>query len=236
VPALQLRTKVWLERDGRFVIGDGGLQLLLEVEARGSLLAAARRIGWSYRHAWQYLRRAEQAFGAPLVRARPGKGRWRGTVLTDDGRCLLATLREARERLGRATGASGPTREEIAARGRRRARRPRGRGMRATDEPARRAAARPGGSQGGGRARRAARSSARPGRRDRRGPKGPSSQDAPGVLPFRDRSPAPHEAAIQVGTPRRGSTQPTSATYAASRARPKATSTAGLRAGPGRSR
>ncbi|MDR7455592.1 MAG: LysR family transcriptional regulator [Armatimonadota bacterium] len=110
---------MWLERDGRFVIGDGGLQLLLEVEARGSLLAAARQIGWSYRHAWQYLRRAEQVLGTPLVQARPGKGRRRGTVLTPGGRCLLGMLREARERLDR-IGAIGPTREEIAARGRRR--------------------------------------------------------------------------------------------------------------------
>jgi molybdate transport system regulatory protein len=123
VPPLRLRTKVWLERDGRFVIGDGGLQLLLEVEARGSLLAAARQIGWSYRHAWQYLRRAEQALGVPLVRARPGKGRRRGTVLTADGRCLVTMLGEARERVDRTIGATGPTREEIEARGRRRAQR-----------------------------------------------------------------------------------------------------------------
>lgn len=108
----QLRTKVWLERDGRFVIGDGGLQLLQAVEARGSLLADTRQIGWSYRDAWQYLRRAEQAFGAPLVQARPGKGRRRGTVLTAHGRCLLTMLREARERLDRATGATGPTRPD----------------------------------------------------------------------------------------------------------------------------
>lgn len=119
-PPLQLRTKVWLERDGRFVIGDGGLQLLLAVEARGSLLAAARQIGWSYRHAWQYLRRAEKALGAPLVQARPGKGRRRGTMLTADGRCLLMRLREARGRLDRAIGGTGPTPEEVAARGRRR--------------------------------------------------------------------------------------------------------------------
>lgn len=123
MPPLRLRTKVWLERDGRFVIGDGGLQLLLEVEARGSLLAAARQIGWSYRHAWQYLRRAEQALGVPLVRARPGKGRRRGTVLTADGRCLVTMLGEARERVDRTIGATGPTREEIEARGRRRAQR-----------------------------------------------------------------------------------------------------------------
>lgn len=118
-----MRTKAWLEQDGQFVIGEGGLRLLLEVETHGSLLAAARQIGWSYRHAWQYLRRAEQALGCPLVRARAGKGRRRGTILTTEGRRLLTMLREARARLDRAVGPTGPTREEIAARGRRQARR-----------------------------------------------------------------------------------------------------------------
>lgn len=118
---LQLRTKVWLEQEGRFVIGDGGLRLLLEVEARGSLLAATRQIGWSYRHAWQYLRRAEQVLGLPLVRARPGKGQRRGTILTAEGQRLLTLLRDARRCVDRVVGATGPTREQIAARGRGRA-------------------------------------------------------------------------------------------------------------------
>src|SRR5262245_32191141 len=82
---LQVRTKVWLGGDGVFVIGDGGLRLLLEIDALGSLLAAARQIGWSYRHAWQYLRRAELAAGSRLVIPRPGKGARRGTMLTADG-------------------------------------------------------------------------------------------------------------------------------------------------------
>jgi len=91
---------VWLERDGEFVIGEGGVHLLTEVEALGSLSAAVREIWWSYRHAWQYLRHAERVLGSPLVVPRPGKGARRGTVLTPEGKRAV-----------------GPTREEIAARG-----------------------------------------------------------------------------------------------------------------------
>jgi hypothetical protein len=43
-----IKTKVWMERGGRFVIGDGGAKLLLGVLEHGSLLGAAREIGWSY--------------------------------------------------------------------------------------------------------------------------------------------------------------------------------------------
>src|SRR5215468_1648113 len=57
--AAAIKTKVWMELSGRFVIGDGGLKLLLGVLEHGSLLGAAREIGWSYRHAWGYLKQAE---------------------------------------------------------------------------------------------------------------------------------------------------------------------------------
>ena len=99
----RVKTKVWLELDGRFAIGDGGLQLLLGIAATGSLAAAVRRIGWSYRHAWGYLRRAEQVLGVSLIVARPGKGAARGTALTEHGRLLLERLLALRRHVDRLT-------------------------------------------------------------------------------------------------------------------------------------
>ena len=116
--ALRVRSKVWLERGDHFVVGDGGLRLLRGIDRHESLTAAARDIGWSYRHAWDYLRRAQEVVGLPLTRARPGKGTRRGTTLTEAGRAILAKLREARGAVDTALGASGPSRQEIAARGR----------------------------------------------------------------------------------------------------------------------
>lgn len=113
----RVKTKVWLELNGRFAIGDGGLHLLQRISATGSLAAAVREIGWSYRHAWGYLRRAEEVLGVPLIIARPGKGAARGASLTAHGRLVLERLAALRQRVDDATGPSGPTREEIAARG-----------------------------------------------------------------------------------------------------------------------
>jgi molybdate transport system regulatory protein len=116
----QIRTKVWLEHDGRFVMGDGGLRLLEAIERLGSLAAAVRAMGWSYRHAWGYLRRAEAVLGLPLLRARAGRGAARGVALTEDGHHLLARLAAARASVDAAVGPAGPSPDEIAARGRRR--------------------------------------------------------------------------------------------------------------------
>jgi molybdate transport system regulatory protein len=121
-PGTVIKTKVWMERDGRFVVGDGGLKLLLGVLEHGSLLGAAKEIGWSYRHAWGYLKQAEAALGAPLTTPRPGKGASRGMALTETGRLVLEQLVTVRNRIDDAVGPSGPTSKDIAARGRRRRR------------------------------------------------------------------------------------------------------------------
>ena len=126
LPAVAVKTKVWLEHNGRFVVGDGGLRLLLGILEHGSLLGAARQIRWSYRHAWEYLRRAEAALGMPLTRPRPGKGSSRGSALTEAGRLVIERLAEIRNKIDDAVGPLGPTAAEVAARGKRRKGTPRG--------------------------------------------------------------------------------------------------------------
>ena len=116
--SIEPKTKVWVEYSGRFIMGDSGLHLLRAIRARGSLTLAAREVGWSYRHAWEYIRRAERVVGRALTGAVPGKGTNRGTALTDYGVTILKTLTALRARVDRAVGATGPTAQEIASRGR----------------------------------------------------------------------------------------------------------------------
>jgi molybdate transport system regulatory protein len=92
IGTLTLRRKVWIELDGRFAIGEGGAGLLREIERQGSLAEGARRVGWSYRHAWGYMRRAESVLGVSLILTRPGKGSARGAVLTEAARQIVSTL------------------------------------------------------------------------------------------------------------------------------------------------
>jgi molybdate transport system regulatory protein len=89
-----VRTKVWLEVENRFAIGEGGIGLLRAVAEHGSLAAAARKVGWSYRHSWGYVRRAEEVLGIRLLATRNGKGANRGTELTVDATALLSEFAE----------------------------------------------------------------------------------------------------------------------------------------------
>lgn len=75
-----------------FAIGEGGVELLRAIEVHGSLAGAAQAVGWSYRHAWGYLRRAEAVLGASLTAVRNGKGASRGAILTPAARDLIRAI------------------------------------------------------------------------------------------------------------------------------------------------
>jgi molybdate transport system regulatory protein len=97
IQTAEIRTKVWLEVDGRFALGDGGLDLLRAIAEERSLTTAARRIGWSYKHAWAYLRHAEHVLQIELTQTLSGKGRTRGTELTRRGMSVMRALIQARD-------------------------------------------------------------------------------------------------------------------------------------------
>jgi molybdate transport system regulatory protein len=99
---LVVRQKVWLEGAAGFALGDGGVALLAAIEATGSIRAAARRVGWSYRHALSYLANAEAAVGAPLVRRVRGGETGGGASLTPEARAFVKRYGRFRRALDRA--------------------------------------------------------------------------------------------------------------------------------------
>jgi putative molybdopterin biosynthesis protein len=92
-PTLRIR---WaLGGDPPREVEDRLFELLSAVEGRGSLRAAARDAGVSYRHAWGLLAGWETALGAPLARLERG----RGARLTPLGERLLAVRGRVAARL-----------------------------------------------------------------------------------------------------------------------------------------
>ena len=70
------RTKIWISTEaGESVFGGGKYRLLKAIEEEGSLVAAAVRMGISYRKAWGDLKKAEEHLGKKLiVKERGGSG------------------------------------------------------------------------------------------------------------------------------------------------------------------
>lgn len=85
-PAPTMRMHLWFETDEGVIFGLGRLMLLREVEACGSLKAAAQKLGMSYRGAWGKIKKTEEALGLALVEK--GVCRRAGYQLTEYGQEL----------------------------------------------------------------------------------------------------------------------------------------------------
>jgi len=75
------------------MIGPGKAELLERIDRCGSIAAAGREMGMSYKRAWQLIGTLNAMFRDPLVdstRGGPGGG---GAVLTDAGRHVLSLYR-----------------------------------------------------------------------------------------------------------------------------------------------
>ena len=74
-------------------IGPGKAALLQSIKDTGSISAAARDMGMSYKRAWVLLESINQAFKKPVVRAATGGAGGGGAMLTTFGMDLLERYR-----------------------------------------------------------------------------------------------------------------------------------------------
>ncbi|MGZ8311113.1 MAG: winged helix-turn-helix domain-containing protein, partial [Allosphingosinicella sp.] len=69
-----LKLKIQLYCGDEIAMGPGKAELLRQITAQGSISAAARAMGMSYRRAWLLVDAMNRCFRRPLVEARPGRG------------------------------------------------------------------------------------------------------------------------------------------------------------------
>lgn len=86
---LEVHWKIWVDRDGKAVFGDGRARLLEAIAETGSLSAAGRQLDIPYRTAWKHLNAMENGFGRRIVHRTAGGPTGGGCTLTEAGRALL---------------------------------------------------------------------------------------------------------------------------------------------------
>lgn len=82
-------------------IGPGKADLLEGIARTGSIAAAARALGMSYRRAWLLVETMNRSFRTPLVGAAKGGPRGGGAALTPNGAEALARYRRMEARAQR---------------------------------------------------------------------------------------------------------------------------------------
>ncbi len=88
-----VRSRAWLEWHGGSLLGQGRLALLEAVRAQGSISAAARALGVSYRAAWRWIDAMNRVAGEALVTTATGGRGGGGARLTAAGETLLEAAR-----------------------------------------------------------------------------------------------------------------------------------------------
>lgn len=81
--------KIWMEIDGKPVIGEGKANLLREIDRCGSLSKAASNLGISYRHAYNLIHSLNERCSQKIIETSVGGAKGGGTRLTKAGRQLV---------------------------------------------------------------------------------------------------------------------------------------------------
>lgn len=80
-------------RDDSVAIGPGKVELLESIAETGSISAAARQMGMSYRRAWVLIAETNRALSSPAVSTATGGPNGGGAVLTPVGAELVTRYR-----------------------------------------------------------------------------------------------------------------------------------------------
>jgi molybdate transport system regulatory protein len=98
--ALSLKISVRLYCGDEIAIGPGKADLLDAIAAHGSISAAARALGMSYRRAWLLVDTMNRCWQAPLVATVPGSAHGGGATITQMGERVLAHYRGLQGQIG----------------------------------------------------------------------------------------------------------------------------------------
>ncbi len=95
----QVKYRIWLEKDGKFLLGEGSALLLSAIDETGSLSLASKKTGISYKKAWQIIKDIETLTGEKLIISKKGGAHGGGTVLTREGKTLLEEYKKLEKRI-----------------------------------------------------------------------------------------------------------------------------------------
>ncbi len=91
---MEIKYKIWIEKDGKVVFGKGRDDILSCIEDTRSLNAAAKKLKMSYRAAWGRLKASEERAGMKLVEVDPSE---KGMHLTPQAKEIIERFERLEE-------------------------------------------------------------------------------------------------------------------------------------------
>lgn len=101
--SIRAQFRLRITRGADIAVGPGKIDLLEAIGKTGSITAAARTLGMSYRRAWLLVDTMNRCFRQPVVQAETGGRRGGGTRLTPTGTEALQRYRRLEKLAARAS-------------------------------------------------------------------------------------------------------------------------------------
>jgi len=90
---MNLNGKLWIETDGKKLIGPGRVELLERIRECGSIRQAALQMSMSYRQAWQMIEDMNTRLSAPVVISQRGGKGGGSAVVTEQGDLVISEFK-----------------------------------------------------------------------------------------------------------------------------------------------
>lgn len=84
---METKCKIWIEKNGRVVFGEGRDRILKAIDQQHGLYTAAKKLEISYRGAWGRLKASEERMGLKLVDRKGVKGK--AMQLTEEAQAII---------------------------------------------------------------------------------------------------------------------------------------------------
>src|SRR5882672_3998698 len=95
----QLSASLFLRRGPMARVGLERIALVEAIAELGSITAAAKRVGLSYKGAWDVVQTLNNLFDTPLIEAAPGGRRGWAARITPRGRAVVSAFRRVQEEI-----------------------------------------------------------------------------------------------------------------------------------------
>ena len=89
---------LWVEGNGTRFFGPGPVELLQLIEETGSINQAAKKMGMSYKKAWEMVNRLNEIVGSSMVVTATGGEKGGGSSISEEAKQLIEWYVSLRER------------------------------------------------------------------------------------------------------------------------------------------
>jgi molybdate transport system regulatory protein len=96
--AFRVNGSLWLEGNGTRFFGPGPVELLQLIEETGSINQAAKKMGMSYKKAWEIVSRLNEKVGSPMVITATGGEKGGGSTISEEAKQMIEWYVSLREK------------------------------------------------------------------------------------------------------------------------------------------